>query len=130
MSMSDPIADMLTRIRNGQMANKQTVTFPSSTYKTAILDVLQSEGYIDGYEVTKEAKPEATVTLRYYQGKPVISLIKRISRPGLRIFRGKDELPSPLNGLGVAVVSTSKGVMTDRAARETGQGGEVVCIVE
>ena len=130
MSMSDPIADMLTRIRNGQMANKQTVTFPSSTYKTAILDVLQSEGYIDGYEVTKEVKPEATVTLRYYQGKPVISLIKRISRPGLRIFRGKDELPSPLNGLGVAVVSTSKGVMTDRAARETGQGGEVVCIVE
>ena len=130
MSMSDPIADMLTRIRNGQMANKQTVSFPSSTYKTAILDVLESEGYIDGYEVTKEKKPEATVKLRYYQGDPVISLIQRVSRPGLRIFRGKDELPSPLNGLGVAVVSTSKGVMTDRAAREAGEGGEVVCIVE
>ncbi len=130
MSMSDPIADMLTRIRNGQMANKKTVTFPSSTYKTAILDVLQGEGYIGGYEVTKETKPEATVKLRYYQGQPVINLIKRVSRPGLRIFRGKDELPSPLNGLGVAVVSTSKGVMTDRAAREAGEGGEVVCIVE
>ncbi len=131
MSMSDPIADMLTRIRNGQMANKQTVSFPASTYKAAILDVLQAEGYIDGYDVADvDSKPVTTVKLRYYQGEPVISLIKRVSRPGLRIFKGKDELPSVLNGLGVAVVSTSKGVMTDRAARESGEGGEVVCIVE
>lgn len=131
MSMSDPIADMLTRIRNGQMANKQTVTFPSSKPKVAILEVLSSEGYIDGFEVeSNDSKPEATVKLRYYQGQPVINRIKRVSRPGLRIFRGKDELPSILNGLGVAVISTSKGVMTDRAAREAGQGGEVVCIVE
>ncbi len=131
MSMSDPIADMLTRIRNGQMANKQSVSFPASKYKAAILDVLQAEGYIDGYDVADEDnKPVTTVKLRYYQGEPVISLIKRVSRPGLRIFKGRDELPSVLNGLGVAVVSTSKGVMTDRAAREAGEGGEVVCIVE
>lgn len=131
MSMSDPIADMLTRIRNGQMSDKQTVTFPSSNHKTAILDVLVSEGYVDSYAVdVKDNKPETTVKLRYYQGKPVISLIKRVSRPGLRVFRGKDELPSVLNGLGVAIISTSKGVMTDRAAREAGQGGEVLCMVE
>jgi small subunit ribosomal protein S8 len=129
--MSDPIADMLTRIRNGQMANKQSVTFPSSTYKTAILEVLKGEGYIGEYNTAAvDNKPETTVELRYYEGKPVISLIKRVSRPGLRIFRGKDDLPSILNGLGVAIISTSKGVMTDRAAREAGEGGEVVCTVE
>ena len=131
MSMSDPIADMLTRIRNGQMANKKVVKFPSSTYKTAILEVLKGEGYIGDFDTAAvDKKPETTVNLRYYDGKPVISLIKRVSRPGLRIFRGKDELPSVLNGLGVAIVSTSKGVMTDRAAREAGEGGEVVCTVE
>lgn len=131
MSMSDPIADMLTRIRNGQMANKKSVKFPSSTYKTAILEVLKGEGYIGEFNTAAvDKKPETTVALRYYDGKPVISVIKRISRPGLRIFRGKDKLPSVINGLGVAIVSTSKGVMTDRAAREAGEGGEVVCTVE
>lgn len=131
MSMSDPIADMLTRIRNGQMANKKNVSFPASRYKTSILDVLQDEGYIDSYDVAEvDNKPVVTVKLRYYQGEPVISVIKRVSRPGLRIFKGKNELPSVLNGLGVAVISTSKGVMTDRAAREAGEGGEVVCVVE
>lgn len=131
MSMSDPIADMLTRIRNGQMANKKAVKFPSSTYKTAILEVLKDEGYVGDFDtVAVDNKPETTVYLRYFEGKPVISLIKRISRPGLRIFRGKEDLPSVLNGLGVAIVSTSKGVMTDRAAREAGEGGEVVCTVQ
>ena len=131
MSMSDPIADMLTRIRNGQMANKKTVKFPSSTYKTAILGVLKDEGFVGDFDtIAVDNKPETTVNLRYYEGKPVISLIKRISRPGLRIFRGKDDLPSVLNGLGLAILSTSKGVMTDRAAREAGEGGEVVCTVE
>ena len=131
MSMSDPIADMLTRIRNGQMANKKAVKFPSSTYKTAILEVLKNEGFVGEFDtVAVDKKAETTVNLRYYEGKPVISMIKRISRPGLRIFRGKDDLPSVLNGLGVAILSTSKGVMTDRAAREAGEGGEVVCTVE
>ncbi len=131
MSMSDPIADMLTRIRNGQMANKKAVKFPSSTYKTAILEVLKDEGYVGDFDtVAVDNKPETTVKLRYFEGKPVISLIKRVSRPGLRIFRGNEDLPSVLNGLGVAIVSTSKGVMTDRAAREAGEGGEVVCTVQ
>lgn len=132
MSMSDPIADMLTRIRNGQMAKKQTVSMPSSTKKTAILDVLGSEGYIDGYDIdaSNAAKPEAIVKLRYYQGQAVIAKISRVSRPGLRVFKNKDELPSILNGLGVAIISTSKGVMTDRAARAAGEGGEVICVVE
>lgn len=132
MSMSDPIADMLTRIRNGQMAKKKTVSMPSSTKKTAVLDVLGAEGYIEGYDVdtTNATKPEAIVKLRYYQGQPVIAKIDRVSRPGLRVFRGKNELPSVLNGLGVAIISTSKGVMTDRAARAAGEGGEVICVVE
>jgi len=130
MSMSDPIADMLTRIRNGQRANKVEVAFPASTKKTAILNVLKDEGYISGFETTSEAKPVTTVALKYFDGKPVISTIKRVSRPGLRIFRGKDELPSVMLGLGVAIISTSKGVMSDRTARAEGQGGEVLCIVE
>ena len=131
MSMSDPVADMLTRIRNGQMANKQSVSFPASVHKNAILEVLVAEGYVDSYSVVdNDKKPVTTVKLRYYQGEPVISLIKRISRPGLRIFRGKNDLPSVMNGLGVAIVSTSKGIMTDRSAREAGEGGEVLCIVE
>jgi small subunit ribosomal protein S8 len=131
MSMSDPIADMFTRIRNGQQANKTTVSFPASTHKSAILDVLVGEGYVESYEADdNNGKPVTTVKLRYFQGKPVISLLKRVSRPGLRIFRGKDELPSVLNGLGVAIVSTSKGVMSDRAARAAGEGGEIIGVVE
>ena len=120
----------MTRIRNGQRANKVDVAFPASTKKTAILNVLKNEGYISGFETTSDVKPVTTVALKYFDGKPVISTIKRVSRPGLRIFRGKDELPSVMLGLGVAIVSTSKGVMSDRAARAEGQGGEVLCVVE
>ena len=131
MSMSDPIADMLTRIRNGQRASKSDVSFSASKKKTAILNVLQSEGYVSGFNTdTDTAKPVTTVTLKYYQGKPVISTLKRISRPGLRIFKGKGDLPSVMSGLGIAIVSTSKGVMSDNTARAEGHGGEVVCIVE
>lgn len=131
MSMSDPIADMLTRIRNGQAANKASVTFPSSKQKQAILAVLEQEGYIAGFEAGEsDGKPMTTVKLKYFQGKPVISKIKRVSRPGLRIFRGKDNLPKVMGGYGVAIVSTSQGVMSDRAARAAGQGGEVLCVVE
>lgn len=131
MSMSDPIADMLTRIRNGQRASKSDVSFSASKKKTAILDVLQSEGYISGFDTDSDtAKPVTTVTLKYYQGKPVINTLKRISRPGLRIFKGKGDLPSVMSGLGIAIVSTSKGVMSDNTARAEGHGGEVVCIVE
>lgn len=131
MSMSDPIADMLTRIRNGQRANKLTVSFPASKQKKAILDVLVSEGYVVSYTTdAEEKKPTITVSLKYFQGSPVISRISRVSRPGLRIFRGKDELPSVMGGYGVAIVSTSRGVMSDRAARAAGQGGEVICVVE
>ncbi len=131
MSMSDPIADMLTRIRNGQRANKVDVSFSTSKKKTAILNVLKDEGYISGYETSpEEGKPVTKVALKYFDGKPVISKIQRVSRPGLRIFRGKDEIPSVLLGLGVAIVSTSKGVMSDRSARASGQGGEVICVVE
>lgn len=130
MSMSDPIADMLTRIRNGQRASKITVSFPASTKKTAVLNVLKDEGYIVDYETTKDAKPVTNVSLKYFQGQPVIKTLKRISRPGLRIFRGKDELPTVMLGLGVAIISTSKGVMSDRSARAAGQGGEVLCVVE
>lgn len=131
MSMSDPIADMLTRIRNGQMANKAQVSFPASKQKKAILAVLESEGYINSFETSEvEGKPVTTVMLKYFQGKPVISKVKRVSRPGLRIFRGKDELPKVMGGYGIAIVSTSKGVMSDRAARAAGQGGEVICTVE
>ena len=131
MSMSDPIADMLTRIRNGQRASKSNVSFSASTKKTAILEVLQSEGYISGFDTDSEtAKPITTVILKYYQGKPVINTLKRISRPGLRIFKGKGDLPNVMSGLGITIVSTSKGVMSDDAARAEGHGGEVVCIVE
>ena len=131
MSMSDPVADMLTRIRNGQRASKVSVSFPASKQKKAILDVLVGEGYVDSYDVDpSDGKPVTTVKLKYFDGKPVIAKIKRISRPGLRVFKGKDELPEVLNGMGVAIVSTSNGVMSDRAARSAGQGGEVICTVE
>lgn len=130
MSMTDPIADMLTRIRNGQSANKQQVSLPSSKLKVEIARVLKEEGYIQDYAVEGEAgKPALKILLRYYQGRPVIEKMQRVSRPGLRIFKGKDELPSVNGGLGVAIVSTSKGVMTDRAARAEGQGGEVLCTI-
>ena len=131
MSMSDPIADMLTRIRNGQRASKANVSFSASKKKTAILEVLHSEGYISEFATdTGTAKPVTTVILKYYQGKPVINTLKRISRPGLRIFKGKGDLPRVMSGLGIAIVSTSKGVMSDNIARAEGHGGEVVCIVE
>jgi len=131
MSMSDPIADMLTRIRNAQSADKVTVSFPASKQKKNILDVLVSEGYVDSHETADiDKKPVTTVKLKYYGSDAVISKIKRVSRPGLRVFRGKDELPQVIGGLGVAIISTSKGVMSDRAARALGQGGEVICTVE
>lgn len=130
MSASDPIADMLTRIRNGQHRSKKSVSMPSSKQKVAIAKVLQDEGYIVGYDVKDaDGKPEMTVELKYYQGAPVIASVKRVSRPGLRIFRGKDELPRVMGGLGIAIVSTSKGVMSDRQARAQGEGGEVICVV-
>lgn len=130
MSMSDTMADMLTRIRNGQRVNKATVSFSASKFKTSVLKVLQDEGYINSFETDANAKPETIVKLKYYQGKPVINTLKRISRPGLRIFRGKDDLPSVMNGLGIAIVSTSKGVMSEKLAKKIGEGGEVICIVE
>ena len=130
MSMQDPIADMLTRIRNGQSAGKVSVAMPSSKQKVAIANLLKEEGYIVDYKVSGETKVELEIELKYFQGKPVVELIQRVSRPGLRIFRGKDELPTVMGGYGVAIVSTSKGVMSDRAARAAGQGGEVLCTVE
>ncbi len=130
MSMTDPIADMLTRIRNALSAGKLTVTMPSSTKKIAIANLLVKEGYITGVNTQDiDGKPVLEVALKYYEGKPVIDTIKRVSRPGLRVYKGKNELPSVMNGLGVAVVSTSKGLMTDRAARKAGHGGEVICYV-
>ena len=129
MSMSDPIADMLTRIRNGQQAGKVSVTMGLSKSKLAVANVLKDEGYINDVNVSGDAKPEMTIDLKYYLGKPVIREIKRVSRPGLRIFRGKDELPVVNGGLGVSIVSTSKGVLSDRAARTAGHGGEVICMV-
>ncbi|NOZ53660.1 MAG: 30S ribosomal protein S8 [Gammaproteobacteria bacterium] len=129
MSMSDPIADMLTRIRNGLSANKVSVDIPSSNKKAAIAELLANEGFILGYSVNSDAKPTLTVTLKYYEGKPVIDLIKRVSRPGLRVYKSQDELPKVMGGLGVAIVSTSKGLMTDRDARKAGHGGEVLCYV-
>jgi small subunit ribosomal protein S8 len=128
--MTDPIADMLTRIRNGQKARKVAVSMPSSTAKVAVAKVLRDEGYITGYGVESEGvKAELTVELKYYEGTPVIENVKRISKPGLRIYRGKEDLPKVLGGLGVAIVSTSAGVMSDRQAREQGIGGEVLCVV-
>ncbi|MEJ2060960.1 MAG: 30S ribosomal protein S8 [Gammaproteobacteria bacterium] len=131
MSMSDPIADMLTRIRNAQSSGKASVDIPASTLKGAVAKVLKEEGYIEDYSVAGEgAKKTLSIALKYYQGKPVISRVQRVSRPGLRIFRGKDDLPTVLGGLGVAIISTSHGVMSDRAARAAGFGGEVLCVVE
>ena len=130
MSMSDPIADMLTRIRNGQMARKVSVTMPASKTKKSIAKVLHDEGYIGGYnEEEVEGKPALKVNLKYYENAPVIGKIERVSRPGLRIYKNKDELPQVLGGLGVAIISTSKGVMADAAARQAGEGGEVLCYV-
>lgn len=130
MSMSDPIADMLTRIRNGQAAKKTTVELPSSKLKLSIANLLKNEGFLQEVSINSESnKPTLVLELRYYQGRPVIDLIKRVSRPGLRVYKGKDELPKVRGGLGVAIISTSKGVMSDRAARETGQGGEVIAYV-
>lgn len=129
MSMQDPIADMLTRIRNGQAANKVSVKMPSAKLKVAIAKLLKEEGYIADYAVADEAKPELEITLKYFQGQPVVETIQRVSRPGLRIYKGKNELPRVMGGLGVAIVSTSKGLMTDRAARLAGMGGEVICYV-
>ncbi|MBI5923468.1 MAG: 30S ribosomal protein S8 [Betaproteobacteria bacterium] len=130
MSMTDPIADMLTRIRNAQMAQKGAVMMPSSKLKVAIARVLKDEGYIDDFAVRENTgKPELDIALKYYAGRPVIERIERISKPGLRVYKGKDDLPQVLNGLGVAIVSTPKGVMTDRKARASNVGGEVLCIV-
>ena len=130
MSMTDPIADMLTRIRNAQGVAKAQVSMPSSRQKVAIAAVLKNEGYITDFAVTHDGpKAELTITLKYFEGQPVIARIQRVSRSGLRVFKGKDELPRVLGGLGIAIVSTSRGVMTDRAARAIGQGGEVLCVV-
>ena len=129
MSMSDPIADMLTRIRNAQMVEKASVTMPSSKLKVAIAQVLKDEGYIDNFAVKGDAKAELEIALKYYAGRPVIERIERVSRPGLRIYKGRHEIPSVMNGLGVAIVTTPKGVMTDRKARQAGIGGEVLCYV-
>lgn len=130
MSMSDPIADMLTRIRNGQSANKKSVTMPASKLKLSIAKVLQSEGYVSSFSTGEEdGHPSLSVELKYFSGKPVIDEIQRVSKPGLRVYKSKDELPQVLGGLGIAIVSTSSGVMTDRAARKAGMGGEILCVV-
>ena len=130
MSMSDPIADFLTRIRNGQAARKTQVSMPASKLKQAVAGVLKDEGFISDFSVADDSgKASLTIELKYFQGRPVIEKIQRVSRPGLRVFRGKDELPTVMGGLGVAIVSTSHGVMTDRQARTQGYGGEVMCIV-
>ena len=131
MSMQDPISDMLTRIRNAQAAEHDNVSMPASRIKEAIARVLKSEGYIEGYEVTGEPGPERalTIELKYEQGVPVIRRLERASRPGLRVYRRADDLPRVMGGLGVAVISTSRGVMSDRESRASGQGGEVLCIV-
>ena len=126
MSMQDPIADMFTRIRNGQLASKVAVAMPSSKQRVAIAEVLKAEGYITDYAVSGDVKPTLEVTLKYFEGKRVIDTIERVSRPGLRIYKKKDELPKVMGGLGIAIVSTSKGVMTDRAARKAGMGGEII----
>ena len=130
MSMSDPISDMLTRIRNAQMAEKTTVSMPSSKLKAAIAKVLQDEGYVEGFKVVNDgAKATLEIGLKYYADRPVIEKIQRVSRPGLRIYKGSEDIPKVMNGLGIAIVSTSKGLMTDRKARANGIGGEVLCIV-
>lgn len=129
MSMQDPLADMLTRIRNAQMVGKTSVAMPSSKLKKSVADVLLSEGYISAVDIQEGAKPVLDIELKYFDGKPVIAEIARASRPGLRTYAGKESLPNVRGGLGVAIVSTSKGVMTDRAARSAGIGGEVLCTV-
>ena len=130
MSMTDPIADLLTRIRNAQTARKSEVSMSSSKVKTAIARVLKDEGYVEDFRLgTEDGKTTLTIGLKYYEGRPVIDRLERVSRPGLRIYRGKDELPKVLGGMGTVIVSTPKGVMTDKQARSIGQGGEVLCIV-
>ena len=129
MSMQDPLADMLTRIRNAQMAEKPVVSMPSSTLKVALAKVLKDEGYIAGYQISSEVKSSLSIELKYFEGRPVIEEVKRVSRPGLRQYKSSDDLPKVRGGLGVSIVSTSKGVMTDRAARAAGVGGEVLCTV-
>lgn len=129
MSMQDPIADMLTRVRNAQMRRQTKVTMPSSTLKVSVATVLRDEGYVHDFDVTGDAKKELNIRLKYYRGQPVIEEVSRISRPGLRVYRAMDELPRVKAGLGIAIVSTSRGVMTDRAARQAGLGGEVLCTV-
>lgn len=126
MSMQDPIADMFTRIRNGQMANKVAVVMPCSKLRVSIANVLKQEGYIEDFKKEGDVKPSLEVTLKYFEGKSVIDTIERASRPGLRIYKKKDELPKVMGGMGIAIVSTSKGVMTDRAARNAGMGGEII----
>ncbi len=129
MSLQDPISDMLTRVRNAQKAHKLSVTMPSSSQKANIATVLKDEGYIGSFKVSDGVKKELTIELKYYQGKPVIESIKRVSRPGLRIFRSKDDLPTINGGLGIAIISTSGGLMTEKQARAAGHGGEVICSV-
>lgn len=130
MSMTDPIADMLTRIRNALAAGKLVVAMPSSKQKIAIAKLLKEEGFVNESSVQDiDGKPVLEISLKYYEGKPVIDMVKRVSRPGLRVYKGKDDLPTVMNGLGIAVVSTSNGLMTDRAARKAGHGGEVICYV-
>jgi small subunit ribosomal protein S8 len=130
MSMTDPVADLLTRIRNGQTAGKANISLDSSKIKTAIARVLKDEGYVADFHVENDTgKPRLIVDLKYYEGRPVIDRLERVSRPGLRVYRGKDELPKVLGGMGTVIVSTPQGVMTDRQARAAGQGGEVLCIV-
>ena len=130
MSMSDPIADMLVRIRNAQMVGHVEVSMPASKLKASIAKVLKDEGYIEGFAVVgEESRPQLEIALKYYAGRPVIEKIERVSKPGLRIYKGKDDIPRVMNGLGIAIVSTSRGLMTDRKARATGVGGEVICIV-
>ena len=130
MSMSDPIADMLTRIRNAQRVEKTEVVMPSSKVKVAIAKVLADEGYIEGFQIAdNDGKPQLHIGLKYYAGRPVIERLERVSRPGLRVYKRRDSIPQVMNGLGVAIVSTPQGVMTDRKARATGVGGEVLCFV-
>ncbi|MCP2040027.1 small subunit ribosomal protein S8 [Neisseria sp. HSC-16F19] len=129
MSMHDPISDMLTRIRNAQRANKASVAMPSSKLKVAIAKVLKEEGYVEDFQVSADAKPTLEIQLKYYAGRPVIERIQRVSRPGLRVYKGSGDIPTVMNGLGVVIVSTSKGVMTDRKARANGVGGELLCVV-
>ena len=129
MSMQDPIADMLTRIRNGQSAKKTSVSIPFAKCKLAIAEVFKSEGFIESYSVTDSLKKELLINLKYFKGKPLFDLIQRVSKPGLRVYKGKSDLPQVMSGLGVAVISTSKGVMTDSKARKAGLGGEVLCYV-